>query len=341
MAGNSTHHFTNTAVLAVERCEATEVVPSRSFDRRLADTYRRARLRGGMLENLVGVRERRWWDEGTTFTDGAADAGRAALWASGVAAADIGLMINTSVSRHWLEPATSVVVHDAIGLSTSCQNFDITNACLGFLNGIEVAGAMIDAGLVDYALVVDGEDSRRLQETTLERLAGPTTTAAEVMAEFAALTLGSGAVAMVLGPADRHPEGHRVVAAASRAGTEHHALCVGDDDHMLTDLRGLLDAGLDLSQALWEDAAAEFDWGEGMARYFIHQVSQVHTDAICQRLEIDPALVPRTFPTFGNIGPASVVFTLAGEQASLERGDRILMMGIGSGLNACCLAIDW
>ncbi len=78
-----------------------------------------------------------------------------------------------------------------------------------------------------------------------------------------------------------------------------------------------------------------------MARYVIHQISQVHTDALCRRLGIDPALVPRTFPTRGNIGPASVPFTLALEADELEAGDRVLLMGIGSGLNACCTEIVW
>ena len=341
MTGNTTHHFANTALLAVERVEATEVVTSADFDVRLADTYKRTRLRGGLLESLVGIRERRWWPEGETFTDGAAAAGRKAIEASGVDPASIGLMINTSVSRRWLEPSTSVVVHDLIGLEPSCQNFDITNACLGFLNGIEVAGAMIEAGLIEHALIVNGEDSRHLQDVTIARLNEGTTTSRDVMGEFAALTLGSGAVAVVVGRADQHPDAHRVVATASRAGTEHNELCYGDNEQMTTDLKGLLDAGLELSTNLWKEATTEFDWDGGMARYFIHQVSQVHTDAICERLGIDPTLVPRTFPEFGNIGPASVAFTLAGEQDTLSKGDRVLMMGIGSGLNASCMELVW
>lgn len=341
VAGNSTHAFANTAVLAIERFEATEVVTSSEIDERLTDVYSSTGLRGGMLEQLVGIRERRWWSDDVHFTQGAAEAGRAALEASGIAAADVGLMTNTSVSRHYLEPSTSVAIHDALGLPSSCQNFDITNACLGFLNGIEVAGAMIDAGLIEYALVLDGEDARPIQEATLARLTSGETTADAVMAEFASLTLGSGAVAMVLGRADRHPEGHRLVATASRAATEHHALCIGDNEQMVTDLRGLLAAGVELSMELWAEAKEQFDWHEGMTRYFIHQVSQVHTSAICEKLEIDPELVPRTFPEFGNIGPASVAYTLAGVTDTLERGDRILMMGIGSGLNASCMEISW
>ncbi len=250
-------------------------------------------------------------------------------------------MVNTSVSRQFLEPSSAVSVHHGLGLPTSCRNFDITNACLGFVNGMELAGAMIDSGVIEYALVVDGEDSRVVQEATIQRLLRPETGSDDVMREFAALTLGSGAVAMVLGPADRHPGGHRLVGSTTRAATQHHQLCIGDNDVMNTDLRGLLDAGLELTEALWTDAATEFDWAEGMSRYVIHQISQVHTDALCKRIGIDPALVPRTFPTRGNVGPASVPITLAAEADRLEDGDRVLLMGIGSGLNASCLEIEW
>jgi acyl-CoA:acyl-CoA alkyltransferase len=341
VTGNTTHRFRNTVLLNVSRVDAPRVVTSDELDARLADTYQRVGLRPGLLERLAGIRERRWWPDGVSFVDGAATAGAKAISESGVDPASIGLMVNTSVSRRYLEPATAVAVHDAIGLPPSCQNFDVTNACLGFVNGIEIAAAMIDAGMVEYALVVNGEDARGVQEATIERLSGADVTAKDVVAQFATLTLGSGAVAMVLGRADQHPEGHRIVAAVSRAGTEHHELCIGDNALMQTDLKGLLDAGLQLSADLWSDAAAEFDWHEGLDRYVIHQISQVHTDALCARLDIDPARVPRTFPDRGNIGPVSVPFTLAGEVDTLDEGDRILLMGIGSGLNASCLEIVW
>src|ERR687894_653959 len=341
MSGNATHRFTNTAVLAVQTADASRVVTSDALDEALADTYRRVGLRPGLLERLAGIRERRWWAEGVTFVDGAATAGAKAISEGGVDPADIGLMINTSVSRKHLEPSTAVAVHDALGLPSACQNFDVTNACLGFVNGMELGAAMIDSGMVDHVLVVNGEDSRPVQERTVERLNRPDTTSKDVLAQFATLTLGSGAVPMVLGRADRHPEGHRLVGSASRAGSEHHELCTGDNDEMRTDLKGLLDAGLSLSEDLWADAAADFDWTRGMSRYIVHQVSKVHTQAMCDRFSIDPALVPTTFPTRGNLGPASVPFTLADRQDSLVDGDRVLLMGIGSGLNASCLEIAW
>ncbi len=341
MSGNAVFRPSNTAVLSVCAIDAPVVVTSDELDARLEDTYARVGLRPGMLEKLAGIHERRWWSEGVTFADGAAMAGEKALADSGVDPARVGLMVNTSVSRAHLEPSTAVGVHHAIGLPSSCQNFDVSNACLGFVNGMQLAAAMIDTGQIDYALVVNGEDARTIHESTIARLNRPTSTAREVLSQFASLTLGSGAAAMVLGRADAHPEGHRVVGGVTRAASEHHELCVGDVDEMHTDTKGLLDAGLDLSAALWDDAADQFDWADGMDSYVIHQISQVHTQALCARLGIDPERVPRTFPTRGNIGPASVPTTLAAQAETLEAGQRVLLMGIGSGLNASCLELAW
>ena len=340
MTGNATYRYRDTAVLAVCAVDAPQVVTSDEIDRQLQATYDRVGLRAGLLERLAGIRERRWWPEDVSFTDAAAMAGAKALAESGVDPARVGLLVNSSVARDYLEPSQAVAVHHALGLPPSALNFDVANACLGFVNGMHLAATMIDAGQLDYAVVVDGEGSRLTQQRTIERLNAPTTTARDVIAEFATLTLGSGGAAMVLGRAGAHPEGHRLVGGVARAGTEHHDLCVGDLDRMRTDTKGLLDAGLALSSACWEEAKTDFSWAD-MDRYISHQVSQVHTEAMCAALGIDPARVPRTFPTRGNIGPASVPFTLAGEADSLEPGDRVLLMGIGSGLNAACTEIVW
>lgn len=340
MMGNATYRQTNTAILSVTGVAAPEVVTSAQIDHALAETLQRVRLRPGLFERLAGIRERRWWPEDVSFVDAAAMAGEQALRESGVRPGEIGLLVNTSVAKANLEPSAAVGVHHALDLATSCLNFDLSNACLGFVNAMQMAGLMIDAGQIDYALIVDGEGSRLTQQRTMQRLAGPSTTSADVVAEFATLTLGSGSAAMVLGPADRHPDGHRVGGGVSRAGTEHHQLCVGDLDMMRTDVKGLFDAGLALSEQTWKEACTEFDWTD-VAMYVTHQISQVHTDALCAALDIDPMRVPRTFPTYGNIGPASIPFTLALSADALRRGDRVVCMGIGSGLNTSCVELEW
>ena len=340
MNANAGFRLHNTTMLSVCAVEAPIVVPSSAFDDRLAATYQRVGMTPGMLAERAGVVERRWWPTDVSFADAAAMAGAKALAEAGIIPAQVGVMINTSVSREYLEPSTAVAVHHQLGLPTSCLNFDLANACLGFVNAIQLAGNMIDAGQADYAVLVDAEGSRYTQEVTLARLEGEDATAEDLRSQFATLTLGSGAAAMVLGRADRHPEGHRVVGGVSRAGTEHHDLCVGDLDRMRTDTKRLFEAGLALALETWQDAKAEFDW-QGIDWFVAHQTSVVHIRAMAAALGVDPVRFPLTLPTYGNMGPAAVPFTLARHADQLRSEDRILLLGIGSGLNTSYAEIIW
>ncbi len=341
MTANSVFRPRDVAVLGVEAVEAPEVVTSAWIDEQLAETYERTGLKPGTLANLAGIVERRWWPEGVTFDQAAAMAGRKAIEATGVDPNRIGMLISTSVCKHHLEPSVACAVHHQLELAPSCLNFDVGNACLGFINGMQIAAASLDAGMIDYALIVDGEGSRHTQLATIERLRRPETTAADVFAEFASLTLGSGAAAAVMCRASEHPEAHRFVGGIARAGTEHHELCVGDLDRMTTDTHGLLVAGLDLSEAAWKHAGHDFDWELGVDWYVMHQVSQVHTQTICDRLGVGTDRVPMTFPHYGNVGPAAIPITLVSARDRIQRGDRVLCMGIGSGLNTSMAELVW
>ena len=41
------------------------------------------------------------------------------------------------------------------------------------------------------------------------------------------------------------------------------------------------------------------------------------------------------------MGPAAIAFTLATEVDSLSPGDRVVLLGVGWGLNVSCLEIAW
>ena len=341
MKKNSVFRHQHSGILSLAAIEAPRVVTSDWIDEQLAETYQRNGLRPGLLAGLAGIEERRWWDDDVSFTDAAAMAGRAAIEQAGIDPSKIGILISTSVCKENLEPSVACAVHHQLGLSTSCLNFDIANACLGFINAMHLAATMLDAGTVEYALIVDGEGSRYTQQTTLERLRDPNSTAGDVFAEFASLTLGSGAAAMVMARKNRHGNVHRLIGGVARAGTEHNSLCIGNLDRMTTDTHGLLVAGLDLAADAWDASKTDFDWTDGLDWYIFHQVSKVHTTMLCDRLAIDSTKVPLTFPKYGNVGPAAVPITLASVQDQIEPGQRVLCMGIGSGLNTSFSEILW
>lgn len=341
MPPNAVQRFDKAAVLAVAGVDAPVAVTSAWIDEQLAATYERVGIRPGLLADVAGIVERRWWQPDTSFVAAAALAGEEVLVRSGIPRDRVGMMISTSVCRDHLEPSVACGVHHRLGLSPACINFDVANACLGFVNAMHLAGTALEAGQCDYVLIVDGEGSRYTQERTLERLSSSEATAADVFAEFASLTLGSGAAAMVMTTTDLHPEAHRLVGGVSRAATEHHELCVGTLDRMTTDTQGLLNAGIDLSETVWKLASVDFDWVQGMDRYVMHQVSQVHTAMICSRLGIDAQRVPMIFPTRGNVGPAAIPMALASVQHDLQPGERVLLMGMGSGLNTLASELVW
>lgn len=340
MNKNANFSFEDVALVSIEACEAPIVVTSDEVDERLAPFYERTDGKPGLLESLAGIRERRMWPEGVSFTDAAAMAGEQAIAASGIDRSRIGLVVDTSVCRSRLEPSSVVTVHHQLGLPTTCLNFDVANACLGFVNGMHLAGVMIDAGQIDYALIVDGEGTREVYDNTINHLNEHGEGLPDIIANFATLTLGSGAAAAVIGRHSENPGSHRMMRGFFHAQTQHHELCVGSLEGMTTDTRALLDAGVELAKLAWDDAGAGETWG-GRDRYILHQISEVHTNAMLDVLGLDPDTVPKTFPYYGNIGPAAVPITLAAVADELSPGDSVVCMGIGSGLNAGVLELQW
>jgi 3-oxoacyl-[acyl-carrier-protein] synthase-3 len=310
---------------------------------------------GALLEEVAGIRARRIWDPATRVSDAATMAGRMALAASAVPADRISVLINTSVCRDYLEPSTAAVVHGALGLPGGCANFDVGNACLAFLTGMELAGRMIEQGDVEYALIVDGESSGEITERTVERLNSPDATAEQFRREFASLTLGSGAAAMVLGRSALLPYGHRFRGGVSLAATAYSDLCRGTMDRMVTDGGALLDEGLKLAARTYRMAGEVLGWvapdrgwgakagGGPIDEFAVHQVSKVYTDALVDVLGMDPAKVLALYPEYGNIGPASVPVVLSklDELGRLRPGTRVALMGIGSGLNCSMAEVVW
>jgi len=173
----ATKRYTHVAIRGLAHVDAPHVVTSADLEERLAEAFGRLKISNGLLEKLAGIVERRIWDPGTMPSEVAAQAGEEALARSGVAREDIGALINTSVSRDHLEPSTASIVHGRMELSPEAVNFDVGNACLGFLDGMNVVSTMIEAGEIDHGLVVAGETSRFAMDSTVARLSGPLLTA--------------------------------------------------------------------------------------------------------------------------------------------------------------------
>ena len=139
--------FEQVSIAALTHVDAPHRLSSQALEARLEEPMRRLSMSPGVLEQVAGIKARRLWDLGTLPSEAASLAGRAALERSGIEPARIGALISTSVCRDYLEPSTACAVHHALGMSAECVNFDLGNACLGFIEGMDLVSMMIEVVL--------------------------------------------------------------------------------------------------------------------------------------------------------------------------------------------------
>ncbi|MDQ3206931.1 MAG: 3-oxoacyl-ACP synthase III [Pseudomonadota bacterium] len=336
--------FEHVAIAGLAHIDAPIRLSSDDINAQLKPTLDRLGIRTDVLKDIAGIHARRLWDGDMLASDAATMAATKALADANITPDKVGLLVNTSVSRDYLEPSTASIVSGNLGLSELCQNFDVANACLAFINGMDIASRMIERGEIDYALVVDGETADLAYRMTLERLTAPDVTEEQFRNEMATLTLGCGAAAMVLSRVELAPGAPRYRGGVTRAATQWNGLCRGNLDRMVTDTRLLLIEGLKLAHRTWSAAKVALGWvADELDEFVIHQVSQVHTQAFIKAFGIDPKKVLTIFAEHGNIGPASVPIVLSKlrEMGRLKKGDRVALLGIGSGLNCSMAEVVW
>lgn len=328
-----------------------EVWTSDFLEEKLAPVYSRLGLPQGRLELMTGIRERRFWSRPIRPSEASALAGKKALLAAGTRPEDIDLLIHAAVCRDRLEPSTAAYVHGLLGLSPRTMIFDVSNACLGFLNAIVVAASMIESGQIRRALVCSGENGRPLVENTIAKLnADLSLTRSSIKPYFANFTIGAGAVAALISREDLAPAGSpKIVGGIVASDSSANRLCEGDSDSgnalaMKTDSEKLLEAGIDLAARAWADFKAETGWDERIPAHVVtHQVGVRHSSALFARLGLDPAKDRRTFDRLGNVGSVSLPATLAlfAEAGTFRRGEKVALLGIGSGLSSLMLGVEY
>jgi len=331
-----------------------EVVATSTIERRLAPLYHRLRLPEGRLELITGIRERRFWEAGVLPSDKSVASAEQAMAAADVGRDAIGVLIHASVCRDFLEPATASGVHHRLRLPRACLVYDVSNACLGILNGMVQVANMIELGQIRAGLVVGTEGSRQLVETTIERLnKDETLSRADIKESIASLTIGSGSVAVLLCDRELSRTGSRMLAATALANTTHHGLCQSGRDAsvaggmrplMATDSERLMYEGIATGAETLGRFLDESGWSrQDIDRSFCHQVGVAHRKRMLEALQLDPARDFATVETLGNTGSVALPITMAMavERGLLQPDDRVAMLGIGSGINCLMLAVQW
>ena len=341
--------FRNVVIESLEYAMPEEVWTSADIESRLQPTYQRLKLPEGRLELMTGIRERRFWPLEKRPSEASALAGEATLNGSQIDRNDIDLLVHAAVCRDRLAPATASYVHRLLNLPGKTQILDVSNACLGFLNAMVLAGGLIESGQIKHALIVSGENGRPLKENTLRALLDPTQTRKSVKPYFANLTIGAGAVGAILSHRDSVPNAKfHLLGSIVETDTSANELCEGDSSDgnelaMQTDSEALLNAGVALADRAFERFLQEMEWDRGSIRHVVtHQVGSTHRNRLFEAIGLDIEKDYSTFERFGNVGSVSCPLTLACAEKSgrFGPGDTCALLGIGSGLSTCMMGVE-
>lgn len=300
------------------------------------------RPRQGVVEALSGIRERRVSAADVQCSDLAVEACRKVLTKAGVNAPDIDLLVFASAGQDLIEPATAHIVQAKLG--TSCQVFDIKNACNSFLNGMQIAESLILSGACRMALVAAGEVNSRAVDWKARTLS-------EFKRNFPGYTMGDAGAAMLLAPATdergiffhrfRSVSEHWKLTTLAAGGSMHPR--AEEHSYLRTDGTRLKqvfnDAGLPILRLAMQDAGLTF---ADFRRIFLHQVSVPYLHDMLARTGIPEHLVEMTVVNQGNMAAASIPFAMAQaiERGAVGPGDRVMCLGLASGISIGIVMAD-
>ncbi len=325
------------------------VISSTDIENQLEAVYQRLKLPQGRLELMSGIAQRRMWQPGTPIRVPSVESARLALDNSSVRAEDVGALIHASVCRDYLEPATACSVHAGLGLPSSCWVYDLSNACLGLLNGMAQIATLIETGIIKAGIVVGTESSRALLEATIASLnADESLTRKSIKPHFASLTIGSGSCAILLADRSLSQRDNPLGACVANAETQHHTLCQSDTDQagaqmeplMQTDSESLLHAGVGVGKDTFELLVGEGYSREDFDASVCHQVGSTHRNMMLDAIGLPQQQDYSTFRWLGNTGAVALPTALAMALKSgfLAPGSKTALLGIGSGINSVMMA---
>ena len=346
--------FENVCLESIGYVLPKEIVTSEQVEQQLASVYERLGLPEGRLELMTGIRERRFFPPRSQPGPISAVAARMAIEASGLPVDKLGALLHGSVCRDQMEPATANLVHYRAGLPNTALVLDLSNACLGLLNGAVMLAQMIELGQIQAGVIVGAEIGRPLVEGTIDSLIrDETLTRKSIKPAFASLTIGSASAAFVLCHKDLSQKGTRLLGGEWMCDTEAHLLCAGgveSEEHgdsrprMETDSEALLHAGIKLAKATWERTKKTLEWtDQDVDRAFTHQVGKAHRNLLMEGLGLSTDCDFPIYDRFGNTGSAALPLSMAlgAEQGFVQPDSRTALLGIGSGLNSLMLGLDW
>jgi len=275
----------------------------------------------------TGIHSRHVIAPGERLTDLAVAAGRDALDRAGMHAADLDLvLVATSTSDELLPNAAPLVAH-ALG-ATRAGTVDVGAACTGFLSGLALGAAQIEAGRADSVLLIGADAMSRITDPDCRQTA----------ALFA-----DGAGAAILALSDG---GGRIGPVTLRADGAGADLIVVDRDEALIRMNGhetFRHAVAWMSQATLDVLALAGLGLDDIDVFVYHQANARILRAVGEQLGLASHRVVDCIGTQANTSAATLPLALAHarDEGRLQDGARVLLGAFGAGFTWGAAVVEW
>lgn len=288
------------------------------------------------IRERTGICERRVSkDMGTCGL--AIEAAKRAIDDAGIDPKEIDLIVLATSSGDRAFPAAAMDVQAAIG-AVNAVGFDITAACSGFIFGLHIAHSFFAAGIYKTALIIGAETLSKVVDWTDRGtciLFGDGAGAAVVRASE------TGIIRTLMG--SDGTKGWTLECQARNLGN-----CVNgikpELGFMKMDGKEVFKFVVrkvpEIVAQILEDAQMD---PEEIKYFVLHQANFRILEAASRRLKVPMDRIPVNIDRYGNTSAASVPILLdeLKRDGKLERGDKLVLAGFGSGMTWGATLLEW
>lgn len=282
------------------------------------------------ITTRTGMKERRIAGSEEFTSDMGAQAARDALEKSGRDPKDIDLILVATLTPDYIFPSTACMIQHAIGAENAAA-MDVQAACSGFIYGISIAKAYVNAGIYKNILLIASEKLSSIvdyDDRSTAILFGDGASACVISSEGKGLAIEE----VSLGADGKLTDILIMPGGGSRQPATHHS--VDDKLHYIQmegrevfkhAVRRMEASSLECVE---KAGIAEVNW------MVPHQANVRIIEAIAKRFKIPMERVYLTIHKYGNTSASSVGIALDEllNEKRVDRGENILLTAFGAGL---------
>jgi acyl-CoA:acyl-CoA alkyltransferase len=295
----------------------------------------------GTLERKFGIIERRFAADNEQASDLAVNAAIKIIRKDDKNTIDC--LIFASGSSDMIEPATASIVQSKLQLK--CPALDVKNACNSFTCGLQVANAFIVSGMYKKILLVTGEKVSSIIKLEFENIE-------EFLKRFASFSMGDAGAAVLIEPSN---DNSGMYEQNFETHGEHWELCTvpgggsmyphdGSKVYFEGRTAEMRDVFLAKKGDAINIALQKMNWQPSDLDFvFMHHVSENTFEIAASDLGIAQEKFYNVFSNYGNMAASSIPFALcnAVENNVLKKGDKIMLLGVASGISLSVQLLIW